>query len=252
MSVRIDTPAPGVARLLIDRPEARNAINDAVREALHAALVSVRDDASVRALLIGGVDGVFCAGGDLPSLVGLSEEAAHARMRSGHRNATLLWEFPKPVVAAVERFAIGAGAGLALLADEVVIGESAQLGIPFAKLGLVADWGLAGSIAWRIGPAKALRLYANATSLKGFEAVGAGLADQAVPDGDVMDVGLARAIELAAVAPQGFAKVKAHLRGSAETALQLEREARDQAGSIVSAEFAEGYAAFREKRPPRF
>ncbi len=252
MSVQLDRPAPGVARLRLDRPEARNAINDAVRNGLHDALVAVRDDASVRALLLGGTGGVFCAGGDLPSLVGLSEADALARMRSGHRNVALLWEFPKPVVAAVERFAIGAGAGLALLADEIVIGDDAILGLPFARLGLVADWGVAGSLAWRIGPAKALGLYAGAASLKGADAVAAGLAERAVPAGEVMDAALARAVELARVAPNAFARVKALLRGKAEPALQLAREAHDQAACVVSAEFAEGYAAFCEKRPPRF
>ncbi|MDF7774777.1 enoyl-CoA hydratase/isomerase family protein [Sphingomonas sp. AOB5] len=252
MSVQIDSPAPGIARIRIDRPEARNAINDAVRAGLLPALEQVRDDPSVRALVIGGTGGVFCAGGDLPSLAGLSEDAAYARLRDGHRIASLVWSFPKPVVSAVERFAVGAGAGLALLADEIVMGEGAMLSFPFAKLGLLMDWGLAGTLPRRIGPEATTRLYAMAATLKGPQALELGLADRLAKDDAVMDAALDRAIELAKVAPAAFASAKARQRGDAEEALQLDREAREQAACIVSPAFAEGYAAFREKREPRF
>lgn len=252
MSVQYDTPAPGVARIRIDRPGARNAIDAGVRDALQAALARAGGDAAVRALVIGGMDGVFSAGGDLPSLVGLDEAAAYARLRDGHRVVSLLWSFPKPVVAAIERFAVGAGAGLALLADEIVMGEGALLSLPFAKLGLVLDWGLSGTLPRRVGPEAATRLYASAAAVKGRETLDLGLADRLAADDAVMDTAIARAAALAKSAPVAFAKAKARQRGDAETALQLDREAREQAACIVSPEFAEGYAAVREKREPRF
>jgi enoyl-CoA hydratase/carnithine racemase len=252
MSVLVDRPAPGVARIRIDRSAARNALDASVREGLLSAIAETHDDPEVRALVIGGADGMFCAGGDLPSLAGLDEDAAYTRLRAGHRVVAALWTFPKPVIAAVERFAIGAGAGLALLADEVVIGETARIGIPFARLGLVLDWGLAGTLPRRIGPSATVRLYADAAMVPARDALAMGLVDAVVEDEGVMTAAIARASALAKLAPAAFASAKARQRGDAEEALQLDREAREQAKCIASPAFAEGYAAFREKREPRF
>ena len=252
MSVRTDTPAPGVLRLMIDRPDARNAINADVRTRLIDAATAAQADPAVRALVIAGAGGMFSAGGDLPSLVGISEDAALTRLREGHRLVSLLWSYPKPVVAAVERFAIGAGAGLALLADEVVIGEQAVFGFPFIRLGLVPDWGLSGTVPRRTGVEAAARLFAAGGNVAAERAVTIGLADQLVDDARVMEAAIARAATLARLAPGAFARLKLRLRGDAEAALGLDREARDQAACLVSPEFAEGYAAFREKRDPRF
>jgi 2-(1,2-epoxy-1,2-dihydrophenyl)acetyl-CoA isomerase len=251
MSIVVDRPAPGVARLRIDRPDARNAIDAGVRAGLKAALAEAGKDAEVRALLLGGAGGMFSAGGDLPSLAGLDEAAAYARLCDGHDIVRALWTFPKPVVAAVERFAIGAGAGLALLADRVVMGEGARFGFPFARLGLVPDWGLSATLPRRIGSEPAARLFADAATVGTGDALALGIADEIVPDGEVTDRALALAITLAATAPGAFARTKARLRGDVAL-LDLEREAREQAACLVSPEFAEGYAAFREKREPRF
>jgi 2-(1,2-epoxy-1,2-dihydrophenyl)acetyl-CoA isomerase len=251
MSILLDRPAPGIGRLRIDRPDARNAIDAGVRAGLKAALAEAREDAGVRALLLGGTGGMFSAGGDLPSLIGLDEAAAYARLCDGHDAVRALWTFPKPVVAGVERFAIGAGAGLALLADRVVMGESARFGFPFARLGLVPDWGLSATLPRRIGPEPAARLFAEAASVTADEALALGIADEVVADADVADRSLALAMTLAAAAPGAFARTKARLRGEVAS-LDLEREAREQAACLVSPEFAEGYAAFRERRAPRF
>ncbi|MBO9499062.1 MAG: enoyl-CoA hydratase/isomerase family protein [Novosphingobium sp.] len=251
MSVAVDHPAPGVARIRIDRPDARNAIDASVRSGLFGALEEARLDAGVRGVVLGGTGGMFCAGGDLPSLVGLDEAAAYARLCDGHRIVALLWTFPKPVVAAVERFAVGAGAGLALLADRVVMGEGAVVSFPFARLGLVPDWGLGGTLPRRIGPERAARRFAEAASVKAGEALGLGLADTVTADATVMAEAIDAAARLAKAAPGAFARTKLRLRGDAGV-LQLEREARDQAACLASPEFAEGYAAFREKREPRF
>jgi 2-(1,2-epoxy-1,2-dihydrophenyl)acetyl-CoA isomerase len=251
MSVQVDRPAPGVARIRIDRPEARNAIDAGVRAGLKAALAGARGDAEVRSLVIGGAGGMFSAGGDLPSLVRLDEAAAYQRLCDGHEVVAMLWSFPKPVVAAVERFAIGAGAGLALLADRVIMGESARFGFPFARLGLVPDWGLSATLPRRIGAEPAARLFAEAAMVGAAQALDLGIADQVAADGAVMTDALDCAAQLAKTAPEAFAKTKLRLRGDV-AALQLEREARDQAACLASAAFAEGYAAFRDKREPKF
>ena len=251
MTARIDEPAPGVRRILIDRPDARNAINGDTRAALIAAVADACSAEAVRALLLGGTNGLFSAGGDLPSLVGLDREAALARLQHGHELVTRLWECPKPVVVAVERFAVGAAAGLALLADEIVLGQSAQFVFPFLRLGLVPDWGLMGSLKLRTGWARATRLLRDGATVKGEQALAFGLADRLVKDEAVMAESIAAAESLAKLPPEAFATMKRLMRGDAAV-LGLAEEAAAQARRIVSDEFAEGYAAFREKREPRF
>jgi 2-(1,2-epoxy-1,2-dihydrophenyl)acetyl-CoA isomerase len=246
-----DTPAPGVRRLLINRPEARNAIDAEVRELLAAALEDAARDDDVRALLIGGAGGMFCAGGDLPSLVGLEPELAAARMAQGHAIVRRLWTFPKPVVSAIERFAIGAGAGLALLADRIVMDETARLVFPFLKLGLVPDWGLMATLPWRTGMAAAARLLGDAAELDGKAALAAGAVDEVAAADRLMALAIARAAALAELPLAAFARMKAGLR-SIDLTPALDHELAAQVACLGGAEFAEGYAAFREKRAPSF
>jgi 2-(1,2-epoxy-1,2-dihydrophenyl)acetyl-CoA isomerase len=248
-----DHPAPFVRRLLINRPEARNAINAAVREALYAALLAARDDQTIRAVIIGGAGGFFCAGGDLPSMVGITPEAAQARMADGHKIVALLWTFPKPVIAAVERAAAGAGAGIALLADRVVIGKSASLLFPFLRLGLVPDWGLIQTVTRRAGATRASQMFLDGKPIPAEPAIAAGLADLAADDETVMTRAIEESERLAALPQQAFARLKILLRQNSGTdPLRLAWEAQAQLACLTGPEFVEGYAAFKEKRPPDF
>jgi 2-(1,2-epoxy-1,2-dihydrophenyl)acetyl-CoA isomerase len=249
----IDEPKPHVRRLRINRPDARNAVNQDVRDALFVALSDARDDPQVRALVLGGAGGVFSAGGDLPSMVGISEPASLARMKDGHRIVSLLWAYPKPVVAAVERVAAGAAAGIALLADRVVIGHKASLLFPFLRLGLVPDWGLMQTVTRRVGLSHAARIFIDNAAVTGTEAAAIGLADQAVDDEEVMPQALAAAINLAALPMAAFARMKFALRDAAQPdPLNLAYEAAAQSACLTGPEFVEGYSAFREKRKPVF
>jgi len=249
----IDEPGPHIRRLRINRPEALNAINQEVRDALFAALLEARDDLQVRTVLLGGTGEVFSAGGDLPSMVGISEAAALARMHDGQRIVSLLWTYPKPVVAAVERVAAGAGAGIALLSDRVIIGHKASLLFPFLRLGLLPDWGLMQTVIRRAGLSHAARIFMDNASVLGAEAAAIGLADQVVDDAEVMSQSLAAAARLAALPMAAFARMKFALRDAAQPdPLNLAYEAKAQAACLIGPDFVEGYAAFREKRKPRF
>jgi 2-(1,2-epoxy-1,2-dihydrophenyl)acetyl-CoA isomerase len=249
----IDHPAPGINRLLINRPEARNAINAAVRQALYAALIAARDDPAIRAVIIGGAGGFFSAGGDLPSMVGIAPEAALARMQDGHRIVALLWTFPKPVIAAVERAAVGAAAGIAMLADRIVIGKTATLLFPFLRLGLVPDWGLIQTISRRAGPAAAQNFFLNAKPIGAETAIANNMADLIAEDDAVMTQAIAQAQQLAALPLHAFAHLKRLLRHDpSPDPLNLAQEAQTQTACLTGPEFTEGYAAFKEKRPPKF
>ena len=237
----VDHPAPYVRRLLINRPDARNAINAAVRDSLFSALTAARDDDAIRAIIIGGAGGFFCAGGDLPSMVGMVREAARDRMADGHRIVALLWTFPKPVIAAVERAAAGAGAGIALLADRVVMGQAANLLFPFLRLGLVPDWGLIQTVCLRAGQARASQIFLD------------GKPDLAIEDDAVMPRAIEESERLAALPQQAFARLKILLRQNSGTdPLNLAKEAEAQVACLTGPEFVEGYAAFKEKRSPDF
>lgn len=252
MSVLVQNPARGVRSILINRPEARNAIDAVTRQALLAALQEARRDEDVRAVIIGGAGGIFSAGGDLPSMVGLDREAASARLREGHVLASMLWSFPKPVIAAVERVAAGAAVGLALIADELIMGTSASFVWPFLKLGLVPDWGLTASLPKRVGWAKAAKIFRDGVPTRADQALRIGLCDAVVEDELVMSEAVRTAELLATNAPHAFARFKQLMRSDAQQDLGLVREAEAQVQSLLSPEFEEGFAAFKEKRSPRF
>ena len=235
----------------IDRPKARNAIDATVRAELATALAEAETDHAVRSVLIGGMGGQFCAGGDLPTMVGISEDAARARMAEGAAIVARLWRFPKPVTVALERYAMGAAAGISMLADHVVMGDGALIGLPFLKLGLVPDWGLMMTLASRAGPAAASRLCRDAANVSAAEALALRLVDDVVPDDRVMAHALDVAGRAAALPPLAFAHMKAGLR-RADIATALAEESVAQTACLIGAEFVEGYDAFSTKRVPNF
>ncbi len=159
----------------------------------------------------------------------------------------------QPVIAAVSGYAVGAGAGIALLADTIVMGEGAAIGIPFLRVGLVPDYGLLYTLPRRVGLAPARQMILHARMLRGREAFDAGLADEMVADDEVEARAVACAEELAAMPPHAFAVAK-HQLGLWPTSLEgaLEMEAMAQAACFSTSEFTEGRAAFREKRAPDF
>jgi 2-(1,2-epoxy-1,2-dihydrophenyl)acetyl-CoA isomerase len=252
MTILIDRPAPGVLRLLINRPEKRNSINYEVRVALMEALVASRDDPQCRAIVLGGVGGMFSAGGDLASMAGQDEAGARARMSHIHQLCHLIVQTPVPVISAVEGFCAGAGIGMALLGDVIVAGSSSKFLFPFMRLGLTPDWGTLRTLPARIGVAAAKRMLVHGQVIPGEDAVRLGLADEFAGD-DVMGAALACATRMARLPQAAFAHMKTRLNHPAATfAQELQREEDDQAGLLQSADFREGYAAFGEKREPDF
>jgi 2-(1,2-epoxy-1,2-dihydrophenyl)acetyl-CoA isomerase len=252
-SIAIERLDGGVARATIDRPEKRNAVDPATREALADALAGLSADASVRALVLTGAGGNFSAGGDLGTMDGMDGPAARRRMKGGHRLVRALAEFERPVVAAVEGFAFGAGASLMLLADFAVAGRGATIGFPFLKIGLVPDWGMLHALPRRVGLARARRLICLAESVPAPDALAIGLLDEVVEDAEVQGRALDLARRLAALPPHAFAATKRQLAlQPAPLDATLEAEALAQSLLFTGAEFAEGLAAFRERRPARF
>ncbi|MCG2633395.1 MAG: enoyl-CoA hydratase/isomerase family protein [Gammaproteobacteria bacterium] len=251
--VRVENPEHGIVRLLINRPEKRNPIDPQTRGELAEAFEAASNDHGVRAIIITGAGGVFCAGGDLSTMEGFTPHSAHGRMRLAHRLPKLISASPVPVVAAVEGYALGAGAGLALLADTIVMGSSGVLGFPFSRLGLVPDYGILYSLPRRVGAAVARQALLYGRNYRAEDALKIGLVDELVPDDAVQESALARARELAIQPRLATALVRQLLRDLPPTLdAALESEAMAQALCFNDAEFEEGLAAFREKRRPHF
>jgi 2-(1,2-epoxy-1,2-dihydrophenyl)acetyl-CoA isomerase len=251
--VIVDYPSDGVLRLTLNRPEKRNALTAELREAILEAFAAAVAAPSVRSVILAGAGGNFCAGGDLESLEGMDPEAGRRRIRRGHDLVRALLECDKPIVAAVEGYAMGAGAGLAMAADTLVVDAAATIGFPFLKVGLGPDFGVSHLLPRRVGPHAAAQLLMRARNLKGEAAVRIGLADELAPLGTISDHALAVAREYCDLPAQALALVKrqtALAPQSLESA--MEREATVQALCFASAEFAEGVAAFRGKRRPIF
>jgi 2-(1,2-epoxy-1,2-dihydrophenyl)acetyl-CoA isomerase len=251
--VLVDRPAPHVARLRINRPDKRNAIDFDVRQGFIDALPALLSDSDVRAIVFGGTQGVFSAGGDVPSMVGLHEEGARERMRHIHVLCTMVGEARVPVVSAMEGFAAGAVVGLALLGDHIVAGPGTKILFPFLKLGLAPDWGQLLTLPRRVGLGAARRILTGGNAVGGEEAFRIGLADSLVEDAQVVEAAIARASELARLPTEAFARMKRRLNDpSVSLAGEFEREADDQAVLLTGDDFKEGYDAFSNKRAADF
>ena len=252
--ILVDRPADHVARIRFNRPSKRNAIDQATRLALLEALTDVLADPSVRALVLGGVGGVFSAGGDLPSMAGLTPEGARARMAEIHSICRLWAAAPLPIVSAMEGVAAGASVGLALLGDHVVAGPSTRVLVPFIKLGLTPDWGLMATLPRRIGLPAARRVMLSGGTFSGEETLATGLVDElCADDAAVMDRAVAQASIFAALPREAAARIKLRLSGGPE-ALEavLAAEMEDQIACLTHPEFAEGWRAQMDRRPADF
>lgn len=251
--IKIDQPAPHVKRLLINRAEKRNAIDYDVRQSMIEALQQVQADPDCRAIVLGGVEGVFSAGGDVPSMARLDEAGARARMSHIHSLCRLVAESRVPVVSAVEGFCAGAAVGLALLGDHIVVGNSTKILFPFMRLGLVPDWGTLRTLPARVGVATAKRIMTNGKMILAPEAVQIGLADTDAGDDDIMVVAVAQAEQMAMLPTEAFYRIKQRLmHPSASFEEEWQREEDDQAALLTGVDFKEGFAAFSEKRDPDF
>ncbi|MBN8889352.1 MAG: enoyl-CoA hydratase [Rhodospirillales bacterium 70-18] len=236
--------------LTLNRPERRNALSMPMREALMAAVDRAESDRGVRAVVITGAGGNFCAGGDIAAMNQRDVAASRDRFRFGHRMVRAVMASSKPYLAAVEGWAVGAGLGMALICDTVVAAEDAGFGAGFGKIGLIPDWGLLHTLPRRIGEAKARQMVLYCETMRAPEALAIGLVDHTAPKGEALATALKRAEALANIAPQSIAMCKSYfVQGLAET---LEWERNSQALVSLTADHAEGKAAFLEKRAPNF
>jgi 2-(1,2-epoxy-1,2-dihydrophenyl)acetyl-CoA isomerase len=243
----------GVLTLTLNRPEALNALNAELRAALLAAIKAVGRDDEVRAIVLTGAGRGFCAGADLR---GGGAERQFRRVLSDeyHPLIEAIRALPKPVVAAVNGVAAGAGMSLALAADLVVASEGARFVPAFHRIGLVPDSGLTRILVRALGRHRAFEVLVGERQLTAADAHGAGLVAAVVPADRLGDVVAELAERLAGGPTRAIALTKRLIGVSEEGGLSdsLAAEAALQEVAGRTEDHAEGVAAFTEKREPNF
>ncbi len=244
-----------IVTLTLNRPRAKNSLNRAVFEGLRARLAQLRHDDAVRAVVLTGADGVFCAGADITAFEALrAESLLGERAAAGSGCWAELARFPKPVIAAVERLALGGGMELALACDIVIAGASARFAVPEVKLGAIPGAGGTQLLTRAIGKAKAMALLLTGDFIDARAACEAGIVAEVTADGQALQAALAMAGRIAANSPLAVALAKDAALCSFETSLAsgLEHEKRNFFVALRSADNREGQEAFLSKRAPTF
>jgi len=250
--VLLERPQEATALLRINRPQARNALNQAVRERLAEQFARLGADPEVRCIVLTGDQRAFAAGADLREMV--EADSVEMMLRATH----LLWkrigDCSKPVIAAVNGYALGGGCELAMHCDIIIAGEGAQLGQPEVRVGVMPGAGGTQRLVRAVGKFQAMRLVLTGKPVGAEEALRMGLVSQVVPDDKVLETALETAATIAALPPLAVQQVKEVMitgqDASLETALALERKAFQLLFS--TADQKEGMRAFLEKRRPEF
>jgi 2-(1,2-epoxy-1,2-dihydrophenyl)acetyl-CoA isomerase len=244
-----------VATLTLDRPEALNALTVPVKIALRNALGSIAADRSVRAVILTGAGRAFCAGQDLAERERPDAAPLDIEVRERYNPIIrALRSMGQPVIAAVNGVAAGAGASLALACDLRIAAAEARFVLAFGRIGLVPDSGATWFLPRLVGPAKAAEMALIGDPVDAAEALRIGLVSRVVPLAALMTEARALADRLAAGAPLATSLTKAALQRALTIDLDeaLDGEAKLQGIAGASDDHAEGLAAFREKRDPRF
>ena len=250
--VILEHPDERIAVIRLNRPEARNALNGAVREALADHFARLGTDDTTRCIILTGGEKVFAAGADLRDMV--ERTPVEMFVRRSERLWQPITACPKPVIAAVNGYALGGGCELAMHADIIVAGEGASFGQPEVRVGIMPGAGGTQRLVRAVGKFRAMKMLLTGEPVAARDALAMGLVSEVVPDGEVLDRALTIAKTIAALPPLAIMQIKeAVLAGedsSLEAGLALERKAFQFL--FATADQKEGMRAFLEKRKPEF
>ncbi|MDZ7782143.1 MAG: enoyl-CoA hydratase-related protein [Halioglobus sp.] len=240
----------GVLVVTLNRPEKKNAIDDAMWIAIRETFRAAAADDAVTCVLLHGAGENFSAGVDLSSF----GEGAAGEEHPFESAARAVVEFDKPLVAAARGVAVGGGATVLFHADMVYVGESLRLRLPFANLGLAPEWGSSYMLQANIGAQRAAELFYTARWVDADKALSCGIAAAVLPDEALFDHAMDKALEIAQWPVNALREIKRTLRlhhlPAIDAAIRAEQAAMErQAGSP---ENIEAITAFLEKRPPDF
>jgi enoyl-CoA hydratase len=242
----------GVVLLTLDRPEARNALGLALRQSLAEAFGRMAGDDAVRCVVLTGGPDVFAAGADIKAMATQSANEAAAR------STAPLWkrlkEFPKPVIAAVNGYALGGGCELAMHCDIIVAGRGARFGQPEVRVGIMPGAGGTQRLVRAVGKFKAMRMLMTGEPVTAEEAEHSGLVSEVVDDDKVLERALALAGTIAALPAKALRQIKQLVLEGPDLPLDaaLLLESRSMQLLFGTPDQREGMAAFIEKRKPVF
>ncbi|MGH7320348.1 MAG: enoyl-CoA hydratase/isomerase family protein [Candidatus Rokuibacteriota bacterium] len=241
-----------VATVALDRPPV-NAVNLEVIDEFLRVVSEIGSDMSIRAVILTGSGRAFCAGADIAMMRDLSVEN-HRRVRRWVDVQAALEAMPKPVIAAIQGYALGGGAELTLACDVRFMADEAEIGFPEIELGLFPGAGGTQRLTRLLGPARALQLMMEGRRLTGHEAKALGLVDRLLPGAALLSAVHAYARDIAGKPTRAIGLLKRCVYGGIGRPLDaaLELEAAAVFEVIETADAREGLTAFLEKRPPRF
>jgi 2-(1,2-epoxy-1,2-dihydrophenyl)acetyl-CoA isomerase len=242
-----------IATITLNVPQTKNALSPHMRADLIAAFEGIRDDKSVKVVVVTGSGNTFCSGGDIGTMADLTPVGGRIRLKQGQQLIRTMVELEKPILAAINGYAIGAGTSLALACDILIAADGAEFAVNFVKIGAIPDLGALYSWALRAGVSRAKALMFSGDLIDAREAEGMGLINRVVPPDRLQEEVTALAARLAEGPSQCYAMIKAALnRWPADLETFLEMESTMQAVAFSSEDFKEGRQAFLEKRKPRF
>ncbi len=248
----------GVATLTLNRPDAMNSLDVATKDALLAAVTEVADDTSVRCVVLTGTGRAFCVGQDLKEHVGLLEQGAEALFTTvpEHYNPTVLAlaTMPKPVVAALNGVAAGAGASLALACDYRVAADTAGINLAFSGIALSCDTGSSWTLQRLVGPAKALELLYEPRTIKADECADLGLVTRVVAGDELAGEVATLAGRLAAGPTLSYAAIRrsVHFAATHDLPSSLDFEARMMTETGGTEDHRNAVDSFVAKQRPTF
>ncbi len=258
MSLILSSASGHVTTITLNRPDKLNAFGGAMREELLDALLAAAEDPTCRVVVLTGAGRAFCAGGDVGFMAGLQKVNDEVSFRklldAGRAVVKTIVSMEKPVIAAVNGVAAGAGCNLALACDYRLASDAATLGATFVKIGLHPDWGGTYLLPRIVGRSRALELMMTGRIVDASEALAIGMVDRVVPGAGHLEETMKLARLMAAGPPIAIAGIKRALNASGRNDLeaQIDLEAEHQLMAFRSGDAAEGMAAFFEKKPPRF
>ncbi|WP_037585229.1 enoyl-CoA hydratase [Stenoxybacter acetivorans] len=250
--VLTEYPAQYVALVRLNRPEARNALNNEVRRQLAHVFTELSGNADIRAIVLTGGDEVFAAGADIKDMTTATTISMYQRHAERYWQA--IADCPKPIIAAVNGYALGGGCELAMHADIIIAGEGARFGQPEVKVGVMPGAGGTQRLIRAVGKFQAMRLLFTGCMVKAPEALRMGLVSEMVADGETVARAVEMAQEIAKMPPIAIAQIKEVVLSGMDlpldAALTLERKAFQLLFS--SQDQKEGANAFVEKRTPNY
>lgn len=244
----------GIGWITLNRPEKLNALNRDVFQALAARLTALDASDAAAVGILHGAGRAFAAGADIEDYIDLSVDDYRAFMDLGRLPTDLIGQVTKPVIAAVQGFALGGGFELVLACDLVVAAENARFGLPEPKLGLVPGGGGTQRLPRLVGRTRALEILLTGRFLTAEEAQDWGIVNRVVAKEELLSAAAEMAAAMVAMAPQALAVTKRLVRDGLDAplpvALTLEQDAT--ARLIATDDAHEGIAAFVEKRAAQF